>query len=1186
MAERVWTDEQRAAIDTRDRTLLVSAAAGSGKTATLTERIIRSLTDETSPVDISELLVVTFTKAAASELRAKIAKALEDAVAKYPNNEKLARQLYLLPSAKIRTIDSFCNEILRENADLAGVKQGFRIADAAEMAILSKSILEGLIDAVYNGLEPDIASPEDFDALSDTLTSSKRTEELSEVLYTVWAKCQSCELGVNTLRALVDRYNVECGEEESVEETYHGRYLINATHRMLTHYREAFTKLLAIFSTDLLGIKYLDVCSSDIASLDAALACSTYETMRDVISHFFFGRCPSVKAVNRTEDMEIYRSLRDSLKDDIKKFSKFYGYESHHWYTLFATLRKLMGVLYRFEVRFDEIFTEEKMRRSALDYADIERLTYNLLIKDGERTDIAHSLMQRFRAVYIDEYQDVNSLQNRIFEAISRADNRFMVGDIKQSIYGFRSARPEIFASMKVAYPKLSDSDGPAASIFMSKNFRCDKGVVDFVNSIFDRAFSLVGDLIGYEQGDRLEYAKVHEGGDPPYTSPTIHIIDKDSPISEPRAVARKIEDLLKNGSLDDGSAVRPSDIAIILRYAKGKYNIYAEALAELGIPSEVSAAKDFFLCAEVLLVLCLLNAIDNPRRDIYLAGLMCSPLFDFNADDLYRIRKEGHGDSLYESLCSYTAEHTDYKKGIDFLRELSHYRAISEGVGVDTLIYRLYYETGLMAIASANGGRENLTLLYEYARGFEGGSFKGLYSFIAFINNLIDKRTSFDENRGGDGSDAVRIVTCHESKGLEYPIVFLCETGTHFSDKDSRTALAFDEDFGISVRPRTPSGLAVVDSPIQDIINYYVKNKNFDEELRVLYVALTRARERLFITGTPSKTDRDEYDGDIRASREYLSAYGLRSLRSMLDVILVCAENSMPCGIVELLGTSPIETIEAKGDTPALPDASVGESDDVKELTKVLTERFNYEYPHAAMTRLPEKMSVSAVSPTVLDGTDGAISLFDADISEPMRILPKFAGGTSSEESAKRGIATHYFMQFCDLELLERDGAERELERLVREGFISSADAERVRLSEIKRFASSQLFRDMRGATRVWRELRFNTEIPACILTSDEALRAEYGETSVLVQGVIDCIVEYPDGTLGLFDYKTDRLSAEERASRELAEQRMREKHSQQLHYYALAIERIFGRRPSRIEVYSLAFGDCLDVSMPEDRD
>lgn len=1180
MAERRWTDEQLSAINTRDKTLLVSAAAGSGKTATLTERIIRSLTDPESPMDIDSILVVTFTNAAASELRAKISKALTEAVEANPDDKHLKRQLYLLPSAKIRTIDSFCNELLRANCDRVGLPPVYRIADTAECELLAISIIEGLIEAVYNGELPEIATPEEFDKLCDCLTDTKRTEELAEVFRYIHLKCDSAEEGIDLLGTLIKKY--ECSDLP-VEQNPYGAYLMERYHEMCGHYIAATEKYIRIFiQGSEAEHKYLGMVEADHDLLKRLDLRKTYEEAKLVIENYAFVKKPIVRK-DKTDDMEEYSILRDMMKDDLEDMKGYFLYTSEMWRGLFASLHSLLSALYRFEKRFDEIFIEEKRRRGALSYADIERYTYKCLINDGEPTDIAKNVASQFDAIYIDEYQDVNSLQNRIFEAISRPNNRFMVGDIKQSIYGFRSACPEIFANMKASFPRLEESKDDSASIFMSRNFRCDKAIVDFVNNVFDRAFSLVGDSIGYEDGDRLGYSKIQPNGEPEYFYPEVCMLDKiedEEKMHSARVVAKKISELLRDGKLSNGNPIRPSDIAIILRNAKDKDVRYASALEAYGIPATISGAKDFFLSPEVLLALCLLNTIDNPRRDIYLAGLLASPLFDFTADDLCFVR-EYDGESLYESLVKCVECNSEFTKGRYFLEKLDYYRAIAEGVSVDTLIYKLYRETGLLALASRSGGKENLILLYDYARSYEAGSFKGLYNFISFINNIIDKKTTFDDTRVGESADAVKIVTCHASKGLEYPVVFLVECDGKIYNKDRASRLAFSEDFGICFRLRTPSGLAVVNNPVQDIINHRIGRKLYEEELRVLYVALTRARERLYCVGLCPVQDREKYELKLSVIRDNLSEYSFRNLDSYQEILLTCDGRGAVC---EEEFNGSLVSVETETDDPLTYDVSKANEAN-GELAKILSERFAFEYPTPHLTTLPEKMSVSKMSPTVLDGTDDECLTLDlTEITETgdeekKPILPAFMAGNDAEESAKRGIATHLVMQFCDFNRLKENGAKSELQRLVADGFISTEDAERVRLFEIERFTKSSLFLEMLSAKKIYRELRFNVRLPATLFTEDEEKILALQGREILVQGVIDCIVEHADGSLALYDYKTDRLTKEELNNPALAEEKLRKKHKMQLGLYSLAVEKIFGRKPKTLAVYSLPLGGSIII-------
>ena len=1200
MAERRWTKEQLSAINTRRKTLLVSAAAGSGKTATLTERIIRSLLDKDDPVTIDSLLIVTYTNAAASELRQKISAALEAAVKANPDDEELLRQLMMLPSAKIKTIDAFCNDLLKNNATSVGLSPRYRISTGAECEILSSSILEGLIDAAYNGEVAEIGTPAEFDTLAECLTDTKHTEELSEVLKFVYDKCQSSLEGTAILEKLTELYNPE--KFTSVDETVHGKYIVDRLTAAAEHYISVFSSYRRrLESGSEKEVLYLPTVDADIDMLTRIKKADSYGAKREAILDFYLTRIKTVR--DKTPLMEDFAEYRKIMREDIVDYKRLFLYSIDEWRELYSSLYMVLTTLCKFIFTFDRLFTEEKRQRGIVSYSDLERYTYKCLWKDGERTDIAKNLAASFTEIYIDEYQDVNALQDKIFEAVAKPNNRFMVGDIKQSIYGFRSARPEIFAKMKSTYPPLDKAEGDEASIFMSSNFRCDRGIVDFTNRIFDKMFALIGDSIGYQEGDRLGYAKLHDT-EPEYRAPRIVVAENHSyttdGISAEDAVALKIKELIAEGRLDSGEPIKPSDIAIIFRTTRALER-YAEALSREGIPTEISVPEDFFMTPEVLLTLSFLYSIDNPRRDVYLAGLMCSPLFDFDGAELAEMRLSEEAETLYESLVRYTAARPDYRKGREFLARLNYYRSVAEGTAVDRLIYRIYHETGLLSLASRQGGRKNLMFLYDHARSFESGAFRGLYNFLSYIDNIISGKISaeFDERRAGTESNAVKLITAHSSKGLEYPVVFF----VHANKKMAGTAggvdskerwISYSEEMGISLKLRTPSGLARVNNPVSYAITQFAKEKDFEEELRVLYVILTRAREMLYVVGESPKKDIDEYKNYIRLMSENLTSYSAKQLSTYLDVVLAGTGGA---------GYSPEEILESQTEERGGLDILCGiegsslddgftMSESLGDLTERLTERFVYKYDEPFMTELPEKMSVSRITPTVLDGVDDAtVDLIDEVIElsdeegnpvvkdEEKDTLPKFMTGTDAEESAKRGIATHYFMQFCNLEHFTNHGAEAELKRLLDNGYLSEKDGERVRISELEAFRRSMLLRNMLGAKNLYRELRFNIRLPAKYFTEDEERRLAYEGKSVLVQGVIDCIWQDGAGDYHLVDYKTDRLTWEERKNRALGEARMREAHTLQLSYYALAIKEMFGKAPKSISLYSLHLGDEIKL-------
>ena len=1180
---RVWTKMQKKAIDTRDRTLLVSAAAGSGKTATLTERIIVSMLDKESPVSIDEMLIVTFTRAAVGELRERIGRALREAMKENPASAELERQLYLLPSAKISTIDSFCASILRANADRVGVSPDFRIADTAEAEMLAEGILDGLISAIYEGDEEQVATPDELERLSECMTDTRSEGELALVILSLYNSTLSSLEGVGSIKALVSEYDP--ASFSAVENTRLGAYAIKLLMSAAEHYSGALVKIRA----ELLGrdekklAKMLEVIESDIEFLARLMAQKTYTGIRDVLSSYEFPRTPSLRDDTLPPITPLRRAMREDLSD---RLVDCFSFTDSDWRTAYSELYKILSVLVNILYRFDELFVREKIRRGMLEYSDIERLTYECLWQGGELTDVALSEKRLYKAVYIDEYQDVNSLQNKIFEAVSTDRNRFMVGDIKQSIYGFRSANTDIFAEMKRTFPSIESSgDSPNASIFMSDNFRCDRGVIDFVNRVFDTIFSRLRESIGYLDGDRLSFSKIHEGGEPEYRFPEICIASPDSfsdmkeDMSEREAsamtVAMKIRELLDGGVLDNGRRISAGDIAVIMRNARGREGVYKAALDSMGIPSAVADDTRFFLNSEVLLALCLLNSIDNPRRDIYLAGLLASPLYSFTPSELAIIGEE-RKETLYDSLVSYTERHS-YEKGARFIKELSRYRTLSEGMPTYELLSLLFGQTGLLAIASERGSRDNLMLLYENARKFEAGSYRGLYNFITYINGVIDRRNSFDKREAPDKEDAVRIITAHSSKGLEYPIVFFVGAEESFnSSRGAAPRYVYKEGFGIGLYARTPSGLSLVENPTKAIINEYVKRRSLEEEARVLYVALTRARERLYVIAAPKK-ERYAYLSDIAVKREYLSDYSVYGLSSFAELILASGEfktlsNDEFC-------SSSVKITDTRPDV-CLP-VEEPEGDPVPALTSdVLRGRFSYEYPYKRRTLIPEKVSVSKLYPRLFDESDTQVldlEAIDAE-EEKAAYVPAFISGDTGDSKA-RGIATHLFLQFCDLEGLLCHGAKEELRILTDKKYISVRDSGLVRIKEAEMFLSSRLFGDMRSAMKVWRELRFNVKLPCEMFATELAAAESLKGEKVLVQGVIDCLILDTDGEYHLVDYKTDRLTREEMADRSLAEQRLRKSHSRQLGYYAEAVKIMFGKYPATVEVYSLPLGDTVDV-------
>ena len=1228
-----WTDMQRLAIDTRERTLLVSAAAGSGKTATLTERIIRSITDPVHPVGIDEMLIVTFTRLAAGELRERIGKAIRKEIEKNPGNPHLERQLHALPSARICTIDSFCADILRANADRVGISPTFRIPDEAECALIGENLLDGIFSAIYAGELAEVATPAALSALAECLTDTGRDTDLAAVIGAIHHTTISTIEGADSLLPLVEEYNPE--KFTTVENTRFGRYIMDRLNELVAHYKPilllARREVEEVTQTDKTK-KLLDMLAEDIKLITDIEAANGYAAVREVVRAAKFS-----KAANNTDPtLPPTTMIHGSLRDELTALSgKFFLHTEEDWRVAYSGLYVQIGTLYRIIKHYDLTLRREKERRGICEFSDIERYTYECMWQNGERTDVARAQAKLYAQIYIDEYQDVNNLQDAIFEAISTPTSRFMVGDIKQSIYRFRSANPDIFARMKRTYPEISVAgDSPNAAIFMSDNFRCDRGIIDFVNRVFDRVFGIIGESIGYVPSDRLVCSKYKNKTEPPYRAPEVCLIDssaikkkhKDDPnfdagLLTPYAVAEKIRELIEGGECkNDGMPITPGDIAIIMRTAKGRIGYYKQALDEYGIPAAVAEETKFFLTPEALLALCLLNSIDNPHRDIYLAGLMLSPLYGFTEDELTVIRRT-RGGTLYESLTGFCRDNPDFEKGSKFIEQLNHYRLLSEGTPTDVLMLRLYHETGLLALAAKNGGRDRLLRLYEYARSFEASSFKGLYNFITYLNGITERKNSLDKREAPRDPHAVAILTSHGSKGLEYPVVFYVGSEEGLGGGGGAPPrFEYSEGFGIGMFLRTPSGLALVKNATKAVIADHARRLEIEEEARILYVTLTRARERLYVVANAGKKMAD-FDKEIAYAREYIDSYTIYNQGSLLKMMLA-ATDIRPTSITDFLESVPpelslsdemqtnidiserprptkiTEKVDTGGEVGFISptdeyagEMRVPEPYREGQIRKMLGERFSYRYPRLHLTRLPEKMSVSVLYPELLDGTDEGVVMLeegsDTTVKEDearlrfagLGILPEFLTGEEKDGSAKRGIATHLLFQFCDLARLKREGARAELDHLVAERFISESDAARVRLDEVEMFRESRLIDEMMAASALYREFRFNVRLPAADFSSTDALKELYRDEEILVQGVIDCLYVDAEGEYHLIDYKTDRLTKAQLADPEKARQKMCESHARQLSYYGKAVELIFGKAPKTREVYSLHLGDTLSV-------
>lgn len=1173
---RVWTPEQQKAIETRGKTLLVSAAAGSGKTSTLTERIIRSIMDKDVRADLSRMLIVTFTRASAADMKKKISEALAEAIAKDPHDKHLANQMMFLESAKISTIDSFYYDLVKSNFAALSLPGNLRIGDSSEMALLYRNELEAVIERFYNE-EPD------FPWFMEHFSSLRNSSSAVNIFLSVYQNLLSYKDGIELLKKY--ERDLTFSPDTNLFDTPHGAYIKQQTLSRLEHCISILKTACEHFQLSdnpKLATNYLPAFQND---LDTALAVKnavlegSYEKAKACLDVY-----KPLALIGLKGDLdEMTLRYKKELRDEVKKILSDLGDEffawSHDEIVLLANkYTEVLRMLYRVLSEFETRTMEEKRANGVFDFADIRRFAMKLTVKENEDpTELALAYRERFDEIYIDEYQDVDQVQDLIFRTIAKDNNRFMVGDIKQSIYGFRGANSTVFAGYKKGFPLLGSSTEieKCASIFMSDNFRCDESIVKFSNLVFSHLFSVCGKSIEYQKEDDLKFSKIV----PPDSlrhkvtlalvgkkDPTLPKSPLKDPYDEAHWIATEIGKLVGKEKKADGSPIQYRDITILMR-TKTDLPIVKKVLDRFSIPNKSNEISDFFENPDVLLILSLLSSIDNPRRDISLAGMLRSPFFGFTMDELVAIRQKGEkGLSLYDDLLNTAKNETEFlgKKCKRFADTLTYWRHKAQTLPTSKLLKKLYRDLSVMSLSG--GKSENLLRLYEYARSYEASGYKGLSSFVSYVNELIERGTKLANNDGDTDINAITIMTIHHSKGLEFPVCFLygCGKSTMPPNMDS---LTFDSRLGFAFWLRDESGFGKIASPFKHAIT--ARNDETEQEglMRVLYVALTRARERLYLTAAVPNPDK--LWNNAANLVQFSDPYSLLNAKSYLKWITAALHGKCTSDILQIVEIDKIHSLP----TPVSQETSHTETEILPDeaLKATLSERFRFVYPYEHISDLPAKLSVSKLYPTVLDEEE-ELSLLDDSF-----LLPESLISTEKANAAERGTATHTFLQFCNLEFAQKYGVKEELTRLVEHRFLDPKMADIVNVKQLEGFFQSGLFARIRAAKKVWREQRFNILLPATDFTAEAEKKKLLENETIAVQGIIDLFFEEENGDVILVDYKTDHLTEEERRDPTLAMKKLAERHGEQIAYYAKAIEQMCGKTPTERLIYSLPLGDTL---------
>lgn len=1171
MSERKWTAAQKQAIESREKNLILSAAAGSGKTATLTERIIRLLKDPESGAELSRMLIVTFTTAAAGELKSRIADALSVSIAKDPKNTSLTRQLASLERAHISTIDSFFKSELQPHFSAIGLPPDFSILDEAEGAVLKKEAMQDTISAHLSGKGK--ISKADFSALADCISTARNESDLCETLLRICDDLLSYDISPEKLLSKADDLE-KCDDFLKTEYS-------SALKEYMTALSERFSAVFSVLADELSEDEDTQKYVSEAHSLSLLakelkeLYRGSYKSAADYLSRVEFPRLSPIKRGKSSEAYNDFKDARTAFKDEINDLrTAFFSHsEDSIKIAISKTAQRIRALAYVSEY-FTSTYAEAKRDRGAADFSDLAVFARKIFVSpEGAPTAAAFETGRKFDYIFIDEYQDTNPVQDSIFSAISKSAGRFMVGDVKQSIYGFRGSCPQLFTAYRERYSETDEG----SAIFMSENFRSDKCVIDFSNIVSRYIFSQ--GKTPFEKCDELVCSKA--GGENDHLCEVI-LVEKEGDNeeavmpTEAECVAARISELLSGETLSDGTPISPSHIAILLRSGTNAEE-FVKALRDKNIPVNNSASEDFFAYGEVLLVLCLLNSADNPLRDIYLAGSMKSPFFGFSLSDLISIR-QSTAVPLWYSLLDYCESGTDpvlLEKCLFFKSSVDRWRAAAKELYADEVLRLIVSDTNLRRFGK-EGSRTNadimrsLKVLSDHAAAVSkrGGT---LHDLIVHLNSVIEKK---DRSAAAGDPDSVTILTVHRSKGLEYPVCFLCEAAKAFNTRDTSEKLLIDRDGNVAMKLYDAEGLIRCDNPLRRALSLKIKNEGTEEEARILYVAMTRARERLIVSCKVKKAD-EKLSSSSKKAQFPKSTHQILSTQTYGDWIIDALQRDGN-------GSSFIYKKGADIKSKNILDISKS-GENCEYLKEFFKKSLDFSYSKEYLWNIPAKLSVSVLKPDILGGEDeGAYFDRPAVINMPKETpVPDFLSGEKEADGAKKGTATHVFMQFCSFENLKEKGVDAELFRLLENGFISKEDSLLVRKDEIEAFIASDLFDRLLSAKTILRERRFNTLLPACDFTEDPVLRKklERDDIRITVQGVVDCIFTDSDGNTVLLDYKTDRLTKKELENEEMAREKLLSRHGRQLKIYKAVCEQMMGRPFNEVCIYSLPLAKTIEV-------
>lgn len=1201
-----WTNEQQAAIDSRGQTLLLSAAAGSGKTAVLVERIIRRLLDKEYPIDITELLVVTFTKAAAAEMRDRIGTALMKALSE-TKDPRVERQLALLPSAQISTLHAFCQHVIRKYFYTIDLDPAFSIAGEEELNLLRRQVLEDVFLSYYEDDEKaSILYP-----LADMFGSDRGDDILMDTVSRMYTYARSLAWPEHWLKEAARAYDV--APDAVIDDMVWAGPIKDAVRRILEEDAHLYDGVLYHLRQREAFAPACDTFVAEQAALRQAAQARSWNDLSRFVRAIDFPRLKSLRKLS-DDDKAVWercKKVRDDVKKDVIKTlqSVYFSATPEEWLDGMRAMKPVMDGLVTLTLDFAKAYGAAKKEKGWIDFSDLEHFCLQILLAPDASPEhpvpsaAAEELRSQYEEVFIDEYQDTNGVQELITRLVSGEDNRFMVGDIKQSIYRFRLADPTLFLEKYQSFSR--DEKAVQHCIDLGRNFRSVPVVLDAVNAVFSRA--MTAEAAGMDYGEREKlYAGRQAPDDERWIGGPVEVDIVPTPSDEEdddgstafekecHFIAGRIGELLASGRMaarKDGTLEPLSyrHIVVLLRSMAGKADVLIQALQEGGIPSYAEQSGGYFAAVEVQVMLALLRCIDNPEQDLAMAAVLRSPLVGLDETALAGVRLAGDG-TLWQNLPAFVAslpDGVDEKEDLQqFMAAFDSWRTYSRRHGVAELLQRLYDDTAYVDFVGAMPGGDvrqaNLKALYDRARQYEEAGFRGLFRYLQLMDKMKEDGLDLAPAKVvSEKEDVVRIMSIHKSKGLEFPVVFVADMGKAFNRRDTQDQILFHNRLGIGLKQYDPEWRISYPTLIWSGIAAQLRWEGTAEEERILYVAMTRARDQLILTGHSSHIDRDwqRWTSHLNPAQaksyfDWVMPAALAPFGAKADadyarpgaawqdaVWQVRIAKAVPAGTVEEGAYDGEPRLEAlrRGDLTGTPVPSW------------LDEQLSWQYAYPQAVRTAAKFSVSEVKRRYQElhsdelQDEAALSVPAAAVIPPApgeddafaALPPWLAGEEAAVSGAQRGTALHKALQYITPAADQTTATlRREIDAFVRQGLLSREEAKLVYVPVLAAFCQSDIGRRMAESPELHREYPFTVLLAG----GDPLPETETGE-QILIQGVIDCLFREDDAWI-LVDYKSDRLETADA---------FRRRYAVQLALYKRAVEQITHRPVEETYIYSL---------------